>query len=117
MPGFHEGMAAVQLKESGWGYLDKSGAQLVPLGYYGAGDFSDSRSLVWKIKTQNTLGSPFEFLIIDKSGAKLAGPFGYALPSGSGMFSVSDDFANWKLLDQQFHTVCVFKHFSSGCQS
>lgn len=108
--GFNEGLAAVHLRQSGWGFVDSSGKVVVPLSNFGVSDFSGSRSIAWKIRRNKN--SPFEFSVLDKVGNVISGPYGYALPSGSGLVAVTDDFVNWKLLDKEGHDICVFKHFS-----
>lgn len=108
--GFNEGLAAVHIRQSGWGFVDSSGKVVVPLSNFGVSDFSGSRSIAWKIRRNKN--SPFEFSVLDKVGNVISGPYGYALPSGSGLVAVTDDFVNWKLLDKEGHDICVFKHFS-----
>ena len=109
--GFSDNLAAVQDPQSGWGFINKVGEVIVPLTYFGVTDFSSSRAIVWRIK-KNKSPKPFDFNVIDETAKLVGGPFAYALESGSGTVSVTEDFLNWTLLDKDCHPICKFKHFA-----
>lgn len=111
---FCEGLAAVSISNK-WGYIDKTGTFKVSCKFEEASSFSRSCAMVARSGNAEQKHLAIVFELIDKEARTLAGPFAYALSSGDGFVSCTDDFVNWKLLDNKGRLQCSFKHY--GFQS
>ena len=81
--GFSEGLCAVQLVENGpWGYIDTSGRMVIEPQFYLAQWFSEGLAVVRNAD---------RWYFIDKTGAKVLGPFCGALSFSGGLGRVATD--------------------------
>ena len=66
---FNEGLAAVE-KNGKWGYIDETGAVVIPFRFDTAGNFSEGLALVGEYVENEYDGSDLMLSIIDKTGKK-----------------------------------------------